>query len=54
MNNISNQAQIEVAMQMVIMAAIEKGHTDKAQLIEYMQSETFEKAVLNYVAMINE
>jgi hypothetical protein len=38
---------------MVIMDAIEKGHTNATELIEYMKSEVFEKAVKNYINLFN-
>jgi hypothetical protein len=44
----------QAAIQMVIMDAIEKGHTNSNELIEYMKSEVFENAVKNYVLMFNE
>ena len=50
-SNISDSAKMEVAIQMVIMDAIEKGHTDKNELIAYMQSEVFEAAVQRYFQM---
>jgi hypothetical protein len=46
-----NETSIEMAMQMVIMDAIEKGHTNPAELAEYMKSEVFEAAVNNYSKM---
>jgi glycine betaine/choline ABC-type transport system substrate-binding protein len=52
MKNLSTQAQIEVAMQMVIMDAIERGNTDIAGLTEYMGSETFKQAVKRYIEMM--
>lgn len=52
--NISIEIATEKAIQMVIMDAIEKGHTDKNELIAYMQSEVFEKAVQNYVSLLNQ
>ena len=51
-NTISNQTATETAIQFVIMDAIQKGHTNKAELIEYMKSDVFTKAVANYKAMI--
>lgn len=54
MKNLSNETKIQAAIQMVIMDAIEKGHTNASQLIEYMKSDVFEKAVANYVSMLNE
>lgn len=49
---LSNTAATQTAIQMVIMDAIEKGHTDTQELIYYMQSEVFEKAVKNYVELL--
>jgi len=51
-NTISNQTATETAIQFVIMDAIQNGHTNKAELIEYMKSDVFTKAVANYKAMI--
>ena len=51
---ISIELATEKAIQMVIMDAIEKGHTDKNELTAYMQSEVFAKAVQNYVALFNQ
>ena len=42
--------KVEFAAQMVIMDAIEKGHTDRDDLLSYMESETFEKAVNGYLS----
>ena len=53
MKNLSNETKTEVAIQMVIMDAIEKGHTNKNELVEYMKSEVFESAVKNYLQMFN-
>ena len=47
MKNLSNETKTQTAIQMVIMDAIEKGHTNANELIEYMKSEVFEKAVKN-------
>ncbi len=44
--------KLEIAVQLVIMDAIEKGHTDKKDLIAYMSSETFNNAVENYLSLI--
>ena len=41
-------------MQMAIMDAMEKGHTNKDDLIEYMSSETCKKAAENYAKMFDE
>ena len=44
----------EAAGKMVIMDAMGKGHTNKEELIQYMQSEIFKNAVLKYVEMFKE
>jgi len=54
MKNLTNETKMQTAIQMVIMDAIEKGHTNRNELIEYMKSEVFEKAVENYISMLNE
>ena len=50
---LTDQKQIELAMQFVIMDAIGKGHTNKEELIQYMFSETFTNAVTNYRKEMN-
>ena len=50
--NLTPATSTEIAMQLVIMDAMEKGHTDKKGLIEYMKSETFENAVREYLALM--
>lgn len=54
MKNLSNETKTQTAIQMVIMDAIEKGHTKANELTEYMKSEVFEKSVKNYISMFNE
>lgn len=49
---ISKQAKAEIAIQLVIMDAIEKGHTDTAEIVEYMKSETFFKSVAEYISLM--
>ena len=51
MENLSKETKTEVAMKMVIMDAIEKGHTNQNDLIAYMKSEVFETAVRHYISM---
>jgi hypothetical protein len=48
---ISQATKTELAIQMVIMDAIEKGHTNPSELAAYMESEVFERAVGNYISM---
>ena len=45
--------RIEIAAQVVIMDAIEKGHTKVSELVEYMKSEVFEIAVKSYLEKLN-
>ncbi len=47
-------ATAQLAIDMVIMDAIERGHTDTNDLIRYMNTTTFEKAVKSYISMIEE
>lgn len=42
----------EKAIQMVLLDAIEKGHTDKNELNAYMASDTFDAAVKRYVELM--
>ena len=51
MENMTSEQQTEFAMKMVIMDAMEKGNTNKENLIDYMSSSTFENAVKNYIEM---
>jgi hypothetical protein len=44
----------EFGAQMAIMDAMEKGHTDKNELISYMKSETFINAAASYARMFEE
>ncbi len=52
--NTTDKTKTEIAVQMVIIDAMAKGHTDKNDLIAYMQSETFENAVKRYIDLMNE
>ena len=51
-SNLSQETKAQAAIQMVIMDAIEKGHTNPAELCEYMKSEVFMKAVSNYINLM--
>ena len=51
-SNLSKEAKAEIAIQMVIMDAIEKGHTSTAEICEYMESDVFESAVGNYINLM--
>ena len=52
MAKITKKLATEKAIEMVLMDAIEKGHTGKNGLIPYMKSETFKRAVLSYREML--
>lgn len=49
---LSNEKKHDIAAKLVVMDAIEKGHTNKAEIIEYVKSDTFKKAVKSYVSMM--
>ena len=51
-SNLSKQQKAEYAIQMVIIDAIEKGHTDACEICEYMKSEVFSVAVERYISMM--
>jgi hypothetical protein len=51
METLSIETKTQTAIQMVIMDAIEKGHTNTNELIQYMKSEVFETAVKNYILL---
>lgn len=50
----TQQQIIESAMKLTIMDAMEKGHINKDDLIAYMSSDVFEKAVHRYATAIKE
>jgi len=54
MIEITKETKITMAIQLVVMDAMEKGHTDTDELIEYMKTDVFHKAVKNYVALMDE
>lgn len=49
---LSKEGKAEIAIQLVIMDAIERGHTNTAELCEYMKSETFLKSVFEYISLM--
>jgi len=49
---VSNEMKAQTAAKMVILDAIEKGHTNPSELAEYMKSETFATACTSYMAMM--
>jgi hypothetical protein len=53
MNIGSNEIRIQIAIQLVIMDALEKRHTNTEDLIQYMKSKVFEKAVKGYLENFN-
>lgn len=48
MKDLTETTKTELAIQIVIMDAIEKGHTNENEIIQYMKSDVFDKAVSNY------
>ena len=54
MKTLSNETKTQNAIQMVIMDAIEKGHTNTNELIEYMASDVCKKAVQRYINLFEE
>jgi hypothetical protein len=52
MKNLNIETKAKLAIQMVILDAIEKGHTNTNELISYMSSKVFEKAVKNYISLM--
>lgn len=54
MIEITKETKIRMAIQLVVMDAMEKGHTDTEEIIEYMKTDVFHKAVKNYVAIMDE
>jgi hypothetical protein len=54
MIEITKETKITMAIQLVVMDAMEKGHTDTEEIIEYMKTDVFHKAVKNYVAIMDE
>jgi len=49
---LSKEGKAEIAIQLVVMDAIERGHTDPAEIREYMKSETFLKSVNEYISLM--
>lgn len=52
MENASFETKIKMAMQLVIMDAMEKGHTSKEELESYMETLTFKKSVEGYLKLM--
>jgi hypothetical protein len=54
MKYVSNETISEKAIQLTIMDAIEKGHTNIKELQEYMTSDVFLNSVSNYKTLLNQ
>lgn len=54
MSKLTEGMKIELATKLAIFDALEKGHTAPAELVPYMNTETFMKCVQNYLALFNE
>jgi len=52
MNKLTKEFKTSLAIQFVVMDAMEKGHTNTDELIEYMKSNTFEIAVKGYLSLM--
>jgi hypothetical protein len=48
------ETKAQIAIQLVIMDAINKGHTEQGQILEYMKSEIFENAVKRYMKLMDD
>ena len=51
-NQLSKENKVTFAAQFVIMDAIEKGHTDMSEMMEYMKTEIFRNAVFSYMDLM--
>jgi len=51
---ISKETKISMSIQLVVMDAMEKGHTNTDELIEYMKTDIFKKSVESYVRIMDE
>ena len=52
MKTLSKETRLLAAIQLVLMDSIEKGYTNADELIEYMKTERFQKAVESYVELM--
>jgi hypothetical protein len=53
MNGLSEILKTSLAIQLVIMDAMDKGHSNTEELIKYMKTEIFEIAVERYCSLID-
>ena len=51
--DLSKKAKTEIAIKLVILDAIEKGHTNLEELKDYMMTNVFKSAVANYITLMN-
>jgi len=54
MTSTMNQIITEKAIELTIMDAIEKGHTNPSELAAYMQSNIFKKTCANYKKLLKD
>ena len=54
MNNSVTETTAQLAIDMVIMDAIEKGQTNPADFVRYMNTTIFDNAVKRYLVLIEE
>lgn len=52
MKNLTLETKTQIAVEMVILDAIEKGATNKNDIINFMKTETFEASVKGYVSLM--
>ena len=50
---VTPETKAQIAIQLVVMDAIKKGHTEHGQILEYMKSEVFENAVKRYINLMD-
>lgn len=51
-SQVTIETKTEIAIKMVLLDAIEKGHTKTNELVRYMESKTFKKAVKAYLELM--
>ena len=53
MKNLTIETKTKMAIELVIIDAIENGHSNTNQLINYLQTKVFKMAVKNYISLMN-
>jgi len=52
MNNLTEEFKTSLAIQFVVMDAMQNGHTNPDELIQFMKTKTFETAVKGYLSLM--